>query len=96
MILEGGAIEVNGSGQLLTTEAVLLNSNRNPHLSRKETEEKLRDTLGVKEILWLKKGIEGDDTDGHIDDLARFVTENTIIACTSDSECPEEFFELVQ
>jgi agmatine deiminase len=81
MILEGGAIEVNGRGQLLTTEAVLLNPNRNPHLSREETEQKLRDTLGVSEILWLRQGIEGDDTDGHIDDLARFTNEDTILAC---------------
>ena len=81
MILEGGAIEVNGCGQLLTTEAVLLNPNRNPHLSREQTEQKLRDTLGVSEILWLEKGIEGDDTDGHIDDLARFTNDDTILAC---------------
>src|SRR5690606_30097075 len=82
MILEGGAIEINGLGQLLTTEAVLLNPNRNPHLSRGDIERKLRDTLGVRDILWLKQGIEGDDTDGHIDDLARFVDDTTIIACT--------------
>lgn len=81
MILEGGAIEVNGRGQLLTTEAVLLNPNRNPNLSRAKTELKLRETLGVTEILWLEKGIEGDDTDGHIDDLARFTGGQTIIAC---------------
>lgn len=81
MILEGGAIEVNGQGQLLTTEAVLLNPNRNPQLTREQTEQKLRDTLGVTEILWLEKGIEGDDTDGHIDDLARFTNPTTILAC---------------
>lgn len=81
MILEGGAIEINGAGQLLTTEAVLLNPNRNTGLSREETEQKLRDTLGVTEILWLKQGIEGDDTDGHIDDLARFTNQLTILAC---------------
>jgi agmatine deiminase len=82
MVLEGGAIEVNGAGQLLTTEAVLLHSNRNPGLRRGEVEQRLRDTLGVTEILWLEQGIEGDDTDGHIDDLARFVDERTILACT--------------
>ena len=81
MILEGGAIEINGAGQLLTTEAVLLNPNRNPSLSRGEIEQFLRDGLGVSEILWLKQGIEGDDTDGHIDDLARFTDPNTLIAC---------------
>jgi agmatine deiminase len=89
MILEGGAIEINGRGQLLTTEAVLLNPNRNPHLSKNEIEQKLRDGLGVTEILWLKQGIEGDDTDGHIDDLARFVDETTILACVdSDISSP--------
>ncbi len=82
MILEGGAIEINGHGQLLTTEAVLLNPNRNPHLSRSQIEQKLRDSLGVRDILWLKQGIEGDDTDGHIDDLARFINPTTILACT--------------
>lgn len=81
MILEGGAIEINGGGQLLTTEAVLLDSNRNPELGRAEIEERLRDTLGVGEILWLKQGIEGDDTGGHIDDLARFTDSRTILAC---------------
>ncbi len=81
MILEGGAIEVNGVGQLLTTEAVLLNPNRNPLLCREEIEQRLRDGLGVSEILWLKQGIEGDDTDGHIDDLARFIDPQTILAC---------------
>lgn len=81
MILEGGAIEINGEGQLLTTEAVLLNPNRNPGLGRAEIEQRLRDTLGVEEILWLKQGIEGDDTDGHIDDLARFTDPRTILAC---------------
>jgi agmatine deiminase len=82
MILEGGAIEVNGHGQLLTTEAVLLNPNRNPHLSRHDIEQRLRDSLGVTDILWLRQGIEGDDTDGHIDDLARFVNPTTLIACS--------------
>lgn len=89
MILEGGAIEINGAGQLLTTEAVLLNPNRNPHLSREEIEQNLRDGLGVKEIFWLKQGIEGDDTDGHIDDLARFVDPQTVLACVDrDSSSP--------
>lgn len=82
MILEGGAIEINGAGQLLTTEAVLLNPNRNSGLDREDIEQRLRDGLGVSEILWLKQGIEGDDTDGHIDDLARFTDPQTILACT--------------
>jgi agmatine deiminase len=81
MILEGGAIEINGAGQVLTTEAVLLNPNRNPLLCREEIEQRLRVGLGLAEILWLKQGIEGDDTDGHIDDLARFIDPQTVLAC---------------
>lgn len=84
MILEGGAIEVNGCGLLLTTEAVLLNPNRNPQLGRQQIEAELRAGLGVEEICWLPGGIEGDDTDGHIDDLARFVSEDVVLACIED------------
>ena len=79
MILEGGSIDVNGSGGLLTTESCLLNPNRNPQLSRAQIEQRLRDFLGVREILWLGEGIEGDDTDGHIDDLTRFVGERSVV-----------------
>jgi agmatine deiminase len=80
MILEGGSIEVNGAGVCLTTEGCLLNKNRNPNLSREEIEQRLRDYLGVHEILWLGQGTEGDDTDGHIDNLARFVNEKAVLA----------------
>jgi agmatine deiminase len=79
MILEGGSIEVNGTGALLTSEGCLLNKNRNPNLSRAQIEERLRDYVGVTDILWLGLGTEGDDTDGHIDNLARFVNENTVL-----------------
>jgi agmatine deiminase len=79
MILEGGSIDGNGRGQLLTTEACLLNPNRNPRMSREEIEQTLRDTLGVRDILWLGKGILGDDTDGHVDDLSRFFREDGIV-----------------
>lgn len=79
MILEGGSIEVNGAGTLLTSESCLLNKNRNPNLSREQIESRLRDFLGVRQILWLGDGIEGDDTDGHIDDLARFVSETKVV-----------------
>ncbi len=79
MILEGGSIEQNSLGQLLTTEAVLLNPNRNPHLGRAEIEERLKSFLGMEEVFWLGAGIEGDDTDGHIDDIARFVNDSTIV-----------------
>jgi agmatine deiminase len=78
MILEGGSIDVNGAGALLTSESCLLNKNRNPELTREQIEQRLRDFLGVREILWLGDGIEGDDTDGHIDDLARFVSEHAV------------------
>jgi agmatine deiminase len=84
MILEGGSIEVNGKGALLTSESCLLNKNRNPNLSREEIEKRLRDFLGVKDVLWLGDGIEGDDTDGHIDDLARFVSENKVVTVVEE------------
>jgi agmatine deiminase len=86
MILEGGSIEVNGAGTLLTTEGCLLNPNRNPQLSQAQIEERLRDYLGVREILWLGEGIEGDDTDGHIDDLTRFVSERAVVTMIEDDE----------
>ena len=79
MILEGGAIETNGNGLLLTTEAVLLNKNRNPEMSKKQIEDELKAMLGVSTVFWLKNGIEGDDTDGHIDDITRFVREDAVI-----------------
>ena len=85
MILEGGSIDVNGAGALLTTESCLMNKNRNPNLSRDEIEQCLRDYFGVQEILWLGEGIEGDDTDGHIDDLARFVSENTVVTVVEEN-----------
>lgn len=79
MILEGGSIEVDGRGLLLTTEACLLNKNRNPHLTRAQIERNLRSYLGVKTVYWLGSGIEGDDTDGHVDDLSRFLPSGGII-----------------
>jgi agmatine deiminase len=79
IVLEGGSIEVNGRGALLTTEQCLLNPNRNPTLSRADIERILRNALGVTEIVWLGDGIEGDDTDGHIDDLTRFVAPQAVV-----------------
>ena len=95
MILEGGSIEVNGAGALLTTESCLLNKNRNPNLSRDEIEARLRDYLGVRDILWLGDGIAGDDTDGHIDDLARFVSERTVVAVVEEDR-DDENYQLLQ
>jgi agmatine deiminase len=80
MVLEGGSIDVNGRGLLLTTEACLLNRNRNPRLGRGEIEARLKSHLGVKTILWLGDGILGDDTDGHVDDLSRFYAPDGIVA----------------
>lgn len=80
LYLEGGAIEGNGAGTLITTEAVALNTNRNPNWSKKDVESELRKALGVTDTFWLPSGIEGDDTDGHIDDLTRFVQEDTIVS----------------
>lgn len=85
IVLEGGSIEVDGAGTCLTSEQCLLNPNRNPHLSRKEIEKILCDYLGVQQILWLKEGVAGDDTDGHIDDIARFAAPNVIVAVTEDN-----------
>jgi agmatine deiminase len=91
MILEGGAIDVNGAGALLTTESCLLNKNRNPNLSRETIEQRLRDYLGVRDILWLGDGIAGDDTDGHIDDLARFVSESTVVTVIEENRDDENY-----
>ena len=82
MVLEGGSIEVNGAGLLLTTEECLLSEvqARNPGLSQREIERHLRDYLGVRRVIWLRNGIAGDDTHGHVDDIARFTSANTLVA----------------
>ena len=95
MILEGGSIDVNGEGALLTTESCLLNPNRNPDLTREQIEQRLRDVLGVRDIFWLARGTEGDDTDGHIDNLARFVDERTVLAVV-DNDPKSENYEALQ
>jgi agmatine deiminase len=83
IVLEGGSIDVNGAGSVLTTEQCLLHPNRNPHLTKAEIEGYLRDYLNVDRIIWLRSGIEGDDTDGHIDDFARFVSETEVLCAHS-------------
>lgn len=85
IILEGGAVEVNGEGTLLTTEQCLLNPNRNPYLTKNDLEKYLIDYLGVKKVIWLKEGLVNDHTDGHIDELARFVNKNTIVCAYEDN-----------
>lgn len=96
MILEGGSIDVNGSGALLTSESCLLNENRNPSLSRDKIEQRLREYLGLTEILWLGAGIAGDDTDGHIDDLARFVSERCVVTVIEENRADENYEPLRQ
>lgn len=84
-VLEGGSIETNGDGLFITTESVLLNPNRNPELSKHKIEKKLQKYLGATKIIWLNRGLVGDDTDGHIDDLTRFVNTNTVVTAVSDN-----------
>lgn len=85
IVMEGGAIDTNGS-TLLTTEQCLLNKNRNPQLSKAEIENYLKSFYGVEKIIWLKDGIEGDDTDGHVDDICRFVSEDTVVCCVEEDK----------
>jgi agmatine deiminase len=94
MVLEGGSIDVNGTGTLLTTKSCLLNPNRNPDLTKADIEKKLCDYLGVRHILWLGDGIEGDDTDGHIDDLTRFVNRNTVVTVVEEDHGDANHFPL--
>lgn len=91
IIMEGGSIDVNSNGALLTSEACLLNKNRNPDLTKVEIEEKLRDFYGAETIIWLKNGIIGDDTDGHVDDLTRFVSENTVVTMIEENPNDENY-----
>lgn len=90
-VLEGGSIDVNGAGTVLTTESCLLNPNRNSKLDRHEIEKKLQETLGVRQVLWLGDGIEGDDTDGHVDDLTRFVARSVVVTATEEDENDPNF-----
>lgn len=86
MVLEGGSIDVNGAGLLLTTEACLLNKNRNPSMTKAQIEQGLRDFLGVHTIIWLGDGIVGDDTDGHVDDLTRFFSPDGIVTAVEENK----------
>lgn len=86
MVLEGGSIDVNGRGALLTSEQCLLNRNRNPNLTQAQIEHNLREFLGVQSILWVGEGIVGDDTDGHIDDMTRFFREDGVITAVEPNQ----------
>lgn len=94
IVMEGGSIDVNGCGDLLTTTSCLLNPNRNPQLSQPQIETYLRDYYGVDNIIWLSDGIVGDDTDGHVDDLSRFVAADVIITAVEDDRWDENYAPL--
>lgn len=91
IIMEGGSVDFNGKGTLITTTACLLNKNRNPHLSPKEIEIYLTEYYGVDNILWLEEGIIGDDTDGHIDDITRFVNADTVLTVIENKRSDENY-----
>ena len=90
-ILEGGSVEVNGEGTVLTTQQCLLNANRNPHFTKFQIEQLLKKYLGASHVLWLQEGIVGDDTDGHIDDIARFTDSRTILAAYEEDRGDKNF-----
>jgi len=95
MVLEGGSIDSNGAGLLLTTENCLLNPNRNPSLTKAQIESRLIEFLGVEKVLWLGEGIVGDDTDGHIDDITRFVDARTVVTAIEEDPADENY-EILQ
>ena len=94
IVMEGGSLDVNGEGTLLTTKPCLLNANRNPQLNQQQIEQFLRDYLGVTNILWLGNGIAGDDTDGHVDDLARFVNTTTVVTVIEQDPHDDNYWPL--
>jgi agmatine deiminase len=91
IVMEGGSVEFNGKGTLLTSTACLLNPNRNPNLNQEQIETCLRDYYGVEQILWVDEGIIGDDTDGHIDDTVRFVNEDTVLTVVEENRSDENY-----
>ncbi|MBD1430103.1 MULTISPECIES: agmatine/peptidylarginine deiminase [Sphingobacterium] len=95
IVMEGGSVEFNGAGTILTTTACLLNENRNPHLTKEEIEQYLKEYYGQEQVLWLGDGIVGDDTDGHIDDITRFVNEDTVITVVEENP-EDENYHLLQ
>jgi agmatine deiminase len=89
IIMEGGSVEFNGKGTILTSTACLLNPNRNPHLNQQQIEKYLCDYYGAEQILWVNDGIVGDDTDGHIDDTVRFTNEDTVLTVVEENKNDE-------
>lgn len=95
IIMEGGSVDFNGAGTLITSTCCLLNENRNPHLNQAQIEQYLGDYYGIEQVLWVSEGIVGDDTDGHIDDTVRFVNEDTVLTVV-ESNVLSENFDLLQ
>ena len=91
VVMEGGAVDFSGGGTVMTTTSCLLNKNRNPHLSKAEIEQYLKDYYGQDRVIWLGEGIAGDDTDGHIDDLARFISPTTIVTAVEEDPKDENY-----
>lgn len=91
IVMEGGSVDFNGAGAVLTTKACLLNKNRNPTLTQKQIEQYLINYYGVEQVLWLGDGIIGDDTDGHIDDIARFVNTDTVVTVVEEDKSDENY-----
>jgi len=95
LVMEGGSLEFNGDGVILTTKQCLLNTNRNPHLQQVDIEANLKEAFNIEEIIWLERGLEGDHTDGHIDDFARFIDYNKVILCQADNTKDENYQHLL-
>src|SRR5699024_2053483 len=91
IVMEGGGVEFNGKGTILTTKSCLLNPNRNPHLDKEQIEAYLKAYYGQDQVLWLQEGIIGDDTDGHIDDITRFVKANTVITAIEEHKQTDNY-----
>lgn len=91
LVMEGGSIHVDGEGTLITTEECLLNANRNPHLSREQIEEMLKNYLNIEKIIWLKRGLSGDETDGHVDNIACFAAPGKVIMQVCDDPEDENY-----
>jgi agmatine deiminase len=91
IIMEGGSVEFNGAGTVMTSTACLLNPNRNPHLTQSQIEEYLCNYYGMEQVLWVDEGIVGDDTDGHIDDTVRFTNEDTVITVIEENSNDENY-----
>ncbi|RYY61511.1 MAG: agmatine deiminase family protein [Chitinophagaceae bacterium] len=96
IVMEGGSVEFNGDGTILTSTACLLNKNRNPHLGQAQIEQYLHDYYGATQVLWVDEGIAGDDTDGHIDDTVRFVNRDTVVTVIEENQNDENYHILQQ